>query len=46
MPEVTGAQFTPQTENKLCLKIYIPQIKEAIKNITKIKKPKKTNLPT
>lgn len=41
-----GAQFTPQTENKLGPKIYTRQIKEAIKNITKIKKKtKKTNLP-
>lgn len=38
MPEVTGARFTSQTENKLGLKIYTHQIKEAIKNITKIKK--------
>lgn len=47
MPEVTGAQFTSQIENKLGLKIYAHQIKEAIKNITKIKKKKhqKTNLP-
>lgn len=36
MPEVTGAQFISQTENKLGLKIYTHQIKEAIKNITKI----------
>lgn len=38
MPEVTGARFTSQTENKLGLKIYTHQIKEAIKNITKLKK--------
>lgn len=40
MPELTGAQLTSQTENKLGLKIYTHQIKEAGKNITKIKKKK------
>lgn len=44
MPQVTGAQFTLQTENKLGLKIHTHQIKKAIKNITKIK-TEKTNLP-
>lgn len=43
MPELTGAQLTSQTENKLGLKIYTHQIKEAAKNITKIKK--KTKAP-
>lgn len=44
MPEVTGAEFTSQTENKLGLKIYTHQIKEAIKSITK-KKPKQKTPP-